>query len=69
MRGMQVLKSFLSWEGRASKWVAQRTYLKFGSLRFPFPFGEGAEHEADRRGRAMRPSMMGDYWHGLLGLG
>ena len=63
MRGMQVLKSFLSWEGRASKWVAQRTYLKFDSLRFRFPFGEGAEHEAS----LMR--LMGDYWHGLLGLG
>ncbi len=63
IQGYAGTKSFLSWEGRASKWVAQRTYLKFGSWRFPFPFGEGAEHEAC----LMR--LMGDYWHGLLGLG
>ena len=59
---MQVLKSFLSWEGRRpSGGGAQRTCLKFGSLRSPFLFGEGAEHEAG----LMR--LMGDFWLGLLG--
>ena len=59
---MQVLKSFLSWEGRRpSGSGAQRTCLKFGSLRSPFPFGEGAEHEPS----LMR--LMGVFWLGLLG--
>ena len=60
---MQVLKSFPSWEGRASKWGGTADVLQVWQLEVPLSFCEGAEHEAS----LMR--LMGDYWHGLLGLG